>query len=170
MKRMVKNGNLIDVEPDGTMTVAGKPIGGGGGGDYTAGSNIEISESKAISLKNSLTNLNTIRFKNGFDGFIISSPDAGQLKIKGQDITNFLPKIVLEPWNPAERKQVKLIFNNYISADQSIYFDTSETSEDKYAFLVRGSKVPSVPSGDGNYILKASVSGGAVNYTWELQQ
>ena len=32
MKRMVKNGDLIDVEADGTITVAGKPIGGGGGG------------------------------------------------------------------------------------------------------------------------------------------
>ena len=31
MKRMVKNGDLIDVEPDGTITVAGKPVGGGGG-------------------------------------------------------------------------------------------------------------------------------------------
>ena len=31
MKRMVKNGDLIDVEPDGSITVAGKPIGGGGG-------------------------------------------------------------------------------------------------------------------------------------------
>ena len=29
MKRMVKNGDLIDVEPDGTITVAGKPGGGG---------------------------------------------------------------------------------------------------------------------------------------------
>lgn len=29
MKRMVKNGDLIDVESDGTITVAGKPIGGG---------------------------------------------------------------------------------------------------------------------------------------------
>ena len=34
MKRMVKNGDLIDVEPDGTITVAGKPIGGGGGANY----------------------------------------------------------------------------------------------------------------------------------------
>ena len=33
MKRMVKNGDLIDVEPDGTITVAGKPIGGGGGNE-----------------------------------------------------------------------------------------------------------------------------------------
>lgn len=31
MKRMVKNGDLLDVEPDGTITVAGKPVGGGGG-------------------------------------------------------------------------------------------------------------------------------------------
>lgn len=30
MKRMVKNGDLLDVEPDGSITVAGKPIGGGG--------------------------------------------------------------------------------------------------------------------------------------------
>ena len=33
MKRMVKNGDLIDVEPDGTITVAGKPVGGGGGSE-----------------------------------------------------------------------------------------------------------------------------------------
>lgn len=28
MKRMVKNGDLIDVEPDGSITVAGKPVEG----------------------------------------------------------------------------------------------------------------------------------------------
>ena len=33
MKRMVKNGDLIDVEPDGSITVAGKPVGGGGKND-----------------------------------------------------------------------------------------------------------------------------------------
>ena len=35
MKRMVKNGDLIDVEPDGSITVAGKPIGGGGGSSFS---------------------------------------------------------------------------------------------------------------------------------------
>ena len=31
-------------------------------------------------------------------------------------------------------------------------------------------KLADKPTQDGNYILKASVSGGAVTYTWELQQ
>lgn len=144
--------------------------GGGGGSDYTAGSNIEISESKAISLKRDLTGLNSITFKSTYYDVAISSDDLGKFKIKSQAMTNNLPKIALESWNPRERKQLNLIFKNYASAEQTIYFDSSETSEDKYAFLVRGSKVPSVPSVDGNYILKASVSGGAVTYTWELQQ
>ena len=59
---MVKNGDLIDVEPDGTITVAGKPIGGGGGGDYTAGSNIQINEAKEISVKSDITGVNSFRF------------------------------------------------------------------------------------------------------------
>lgn len=143
--------------------------GGGGGSEYTAGSNIEISESKAISLKSNLSNLKSIRLK-GSDDITISADETGNFKIKSQAITNLLPKIALEPWNPNERKRLYLIFKNYQSAEQTIYFDSSETSDVNYAFLVRGSKVPSVPSVDGNYILKASVSGGAVTYTWELQQ
>lgn len=31
-------------------------------------------------------------------------------------------------------------------------------------------KLADKPTQDGNYILKASVSGGVVTYTWELQQ
>ena len=61
MKRMVKNGDLIDVEPDGSITVAGQPI-GGGGSDYTAGKNITISEAKEISVPNDIQLLKSISF------------------------------------------------------------------------------------------------------------
>ena len=169
---------LVKANPTGeaTQTLEKVKIGdvaynvGGGGSEYTAGSNIEISESKAISLKSDLTDLNSIRLKSSYYDVTISSDELGKFKIKSQALTNNLPKIALESWNINERKKLNLIFKNYKLAEQTIYFDSSETSEDEYAFLVRGSNVPSVPSVDGNYILKASVSGGAVTYTWELQQ
>ena len=80
---MVKNGDLIDVEPDGSITVAGKPVGGGGGGgsDYSAGSNIEISEAKEISVKRALTNINSIDFSQT-DGVRVTGEGRGGLEIK----------------------------------------------------------------------------------------
>ena len=169
MKRMVKNGDLIDVEPDATITVAGKPIGGGGGGDYTAGSNIEISEAKEIAVKRALTNLDSIKLK-GFSGdATISGYDEGSFKIKSYATYITLRRIYLEARDQASIKRLVLSFKNNPPANQTISFDISDISESAYAFLTKGSKVPFVPSDNGTYVLKATVSDGAVTYTWVAQ-
>ena len=168
MKRMVKNGDLIDVEPDGTITVAGKPV-GGGGGDYTAGSNIEISESKEISLKGDITEINSFRFSGKTSPLISSSGSA--IKIKSKSISNEFPSIFLYPYsdnNPDRYIYITFLSDNY-NVNSGITIDHRGLTGDAYAFLTKGSKVPFVPTGNGTYVLKATVSGGAVTYTWVAQ-
>ena len=169
MKRMVKNGDLIDVEPDGTITVAGKPVGGGGGGDYTAGSNIEISEAKEISLKRDLTDVHTIGFSDK-TSCEIAGYSSGKLYIKSKDSSIILPTIVLVPFNDSYYKQIYLTFKGTggSSAMSSwINIDSSDSNgESSYVFLTKKSKVPYVPSTDGTYVLKATVSGENVTYAW----
>ena len=165
MKRMVKNGDLIDVEADGSITVAGKPVVGGGGGDYTAGSNIEISEAKEISLKRDLTDVNTINFSDN-TSCEIAGYSSGKLYIKSKYQSATLPKIVLEPMSDSYYKPLYLFFKE-VTKSTWVSIDASDSNgETSHVFLTRGSKVPFVPSGDGTYVLKATVSGGAVTYTW----
>ena len=167
MKRMVKNGDLIDVEPDGSITVAGKPVGGGGGGsDYTAGSNIQISGAKEISLKRDLTEIDSIRVKSEDDDVGISAEGYGQFIIKTYGSMPLWPVIKLRT-NSTTLKDIILIFSHNRSTSQTISFNAEGSNDSTvYAFLTRGSKVPFVPTGDGTYVLKATVSGGAVTYTW----
>lgn len=169
MKRMVKNGDLIDVESDGTITVAGKPIGGGGGGDYTAGSNIEISEAKEISLKSDLTNVRTIGFSDK-TSCEIAGYASGKLYIKSKFSSASLPTIVLEPFKDSYYKPMYLAFTGTggSSAMSSwVNIDSSDSNgESSYVFLTKKSKVPYVPSTDGTYVLKATVSGESVTYAW----
>lgn len=168
MKRMVKNGDLIEVEADGTITVAGKPIGGGGGGDYTAGSNIEISEAKEISLKRDLADVHTIGFSDK-ESCEIAGYSSGSLYIKSKYESAVLPKIVLQPKSDSYYKNLYLYFNG-VTKSSWVTIDASDANgETSYVFLTRGSKVPLVPSSDGTYVLKATVSGGTVTYTWEAQ-
>ena len=167
MKRMVKNGDLIDVEPDGSITVAGKPIGGGGGSDYTAGSNIEISDSKVISVKSDITGFSSVDDKYT-DGVKIISSNKGALKIQTKWSGSIYPRIQLLSRNATDNKgyvSLGLIANsNY---KQFIEFDCYDYGENTaYAFMTRGSKVPQVPTGDGTYVLKATVSGNNVTYEW----
>ena len=165
MKRMVKNGNLLDVEPDGSITVAGKPI-GGGGSDYTAGSNIQISEAKEIAVKSDLTGINSIRLKSEDDDVDISAEGYGKFVIKTYSTAVNWPIISLRT-KSSLTKDVILKFTHNQSTAQTIYIDANDSgSSTVYGFLTRGSKVPFVPSGDGTYVLKATVSGGAVTYTW----
>ena len=170
MKRMVKNGNLIDVEPDGTITVAGKPV-GGGGSDYTAGSNIEISEAKEIAVKSDLTGIDSIDFNNARGNVRILGYEEGDIKIKSLASYNHNPSIYLESKNPLNLRVLRLSFKTKGTGttSQSIAFDVRETAEDAYAFLTIGSQVPFVPSNNGTYVLKATVTDGAVTYTWESQ-
>ena len=48
---MVKNGDLIDVEPDGSITVAGKPIGGGGENERELTLRLDFDSSSTNDLK-----------------------------------------------------------------------------------------------------------------------
>lgn len=121
----------------------------GGGSDYTAGS---------IDLKSEYGNARILAY------------DQGEIKIKSLASYNHIPSIYLEPRDQISKKALSLTFKNKGSAYQNISFDVSGTSEDAYAFLTIGNKVPFVPSGDGTYVLKAHVSSGTITYSWELQQ
>ena len=170
MKRMVKNGDLIDVEPDGSITVAGKPV-GGGGSDYTAGRNIEISEAKEIAVKNALTEIDSIRIKSQNDDVSISAEGHGDFVIKTHASSSKWPVIHLRS-NSSNIGDIICIFthNRSFGSGQTIEFNAEGSGASTiYAFLTKGSKVPFVPSNDGTYVLKATVSGGAVTYTWEAQ-
>lgn len=142
----------------------------GGGSDYTAGNNIEISASKAIAVKSDLTGIDSVRLKSQYGDVTISAHDQSRFKIKSHTSYNSLPSIYLEPRDPFSLKQMTLSFIKNEKAYQNISFDLSGTENDGYAFLTIGSKVPFVPSGDGTYILKAHVSSGTITYSWELQQ
>ncbi len=169
MKRMVKNGDLIDVEPDGSITVAGKPIGGGGGGsDYTAGSNIQISEAKEISLKNALTGIDNITFTPN-NGAMISGKD-GEIHLKSSGSYFDYGPISIDKKDDSG-KSIRLTFSSNFSGVQNIKF-TADSFNGKYAYcmLTRGNEVPQVPTTEGTYVLKATVQGSSVTYKWELQQ
>ena len=168
MKRMVKNGDLIDVEPDGTITVAGKPV-GGGGSDYTAGSNIQINEAKEISVNPELTGIEKIKLapSNEYeisrddDGFQINKNattggDLTEIKIKSVKYDTFL----------------RLMFNYDKQYYQNLYFSvTGSEGSQCYAFITRQNSVPMVPKEEGTYLLKAIVDiNGRARYTWEKQQ
>ena len=200
MKRMVKNGDLLYVEPDGSITAGGKAIkaveanptdeatatlekvkigdvaynvggGGGGGSDYTAGSNIEISESKQIAVKSDLTGINTVRLDAEYGNVQILSYDQGNLKIKSLASYNHNPSIYLESSDPTSLRGLLLSFVNKGTGitNQGINFDLSDTSKSTYVFLTIGSKVPFVPSDNGTYVLKATVSNGEITYAWVAQ-
>ena len=167
---MVKNGDLIDVEPDGTITVAGKPIGGGGGGgNYTAGSNIEISEAKEISVNPELTGIKTIKFAPSND-YEMSKDNKGVVITKNISSGLTLPKITLK--NVEKSTSLSLSFAYDSAFHQSMVFSTEGFGgTEVYAFFTRSKKVPLVPSQEGTYLLKATVTSiGIVDYTWEKQQ
>lgn len=170
MKRMVKNGNLIDVEPDGTITVAGKPIGGGGGGsDYTAGRNITISDTKEISVNSELTGIEKIKLAPSGD-YEISRDNDGLLISKNVTSGSDLAEIKLKAAN--NNTFMRLTFTYDKSQYQNIWFNTTGfNGEEGRAFLTRSSTVPLVPREEGTYLLKATVNNyGVASYRWEKQQ
>ena len=168
MKRMVKNGDLIDVEPDGTITVAGKPVGGGGGGYYTAGSNIDISEAKEISVNPALTGIEKIKLAPSND-YEISNDDEGIMLIKNIASGTNLTNIKLKKANNSTF--MRLAFYHDASQYQNVVFDTRGFNGfETNVFLTRSNKVPLIPREEGTYLLKGTVDkfGGAI-YTWEKQ-
>ena len=170
MKRMVKNGDLIDVEPDGTITVAGKPV-GGGGSDYTAGKNITISEAKEISLPDNIASLKSISFfKNSASEKVeIKQSDNYVVTIASNNLS-YLPSFRAFAGDGIANQDLTIRFDNVpINKISDIIFDLNKIEKNVYPFISR-TRIPDVPSGDGTYILKATVSNGTLTYSWELQQ
>ena len=163
MKRMVKNGDLIDVEPDGSITVAGKPI-GGGGSDYTAGKNINISEAKEISLPDDLTLLKSISiFKDNESGKVtIQQSTANELLFMAEA----LPRFRLFGGSGYLRKDLNVLFDIESHRTFSLRFDFTGLNEGTVYTPISRARVPDVPSEDGTYILKATVSNGGLTYSW----
>lgn len=146
-------------------------VGGGGGSDYTAGSNIEISGSNEIAVKSALTGVDSIKFAPE-NGCFIKSGEDSSLSIKGDWYPYYdHPSIFLEPKDGSSYGPIRLNFTSKQSGSKGIRFTIPSTGETSLnAVLTRGGIVPLVPTADGTYILKASISGGVVSYTWELQQ
>ena len=166
MKRMVKNGDLIDVEPDGTITVAGKPV-GGGGSVYTAGNNIEISEAKEISVNQSITDIDSIALKDsGGKSNIIYTESGGIIKIRSTSPLTTYPKFRLVNYNYLNKRELTIQFDCDPNFAETIIIRGQKNNGTTYAFLTKGASVPFVPSDNGTYVLKANVSDGNVTYTW----
>ena len=186
MKRMVKNGDLIDVEPDGTITVAGKPIGGGGEnereisivmpyptGDLTFDKKVYIDDETYNKIKQYYYETIKLFFNDGnpigifhvFDYYESNNVDLKSYMSCSYNRhgTNYawygesakidiITKIIVE--SDSNGKYLR-IFNNNLSLPT---IDKSKF-DDLY-------KLADKPTGDGTYVLKATVSGGAVTYTW----
>lgn len=170
MKRMVKNGDLIDVEPDGSITVAGKPVGGGGGGDYTAGSNIEISEAKEIAVTPNLQGVNSLALKDsrGYDNLIYTE-SGGVIKIRSASALTNYPKFRLVNYDYLNKRELTISFDCDPNYAETILIRGQKINGTSYAFLTKGASVPFVPSDNGTYVLKATVTNGAVTYSWVAQ-
>ena len=193
MKRMVKNGNLIDVEPDGTITVAGKPIGGGGddkvlsliapysyqGSTSISDTNIYLdddvwnkisdlyyetikiyyNDGRPLGIFNVL-NLKSYSYVDSQRYACVSKHNgtAGAAnKWYGQDVGKFFFASLYAGSNSTGK------YIN-IQGERPITWPSLEQSkfDDLY-------KLADKPTQDGTYVLKATVSGGAVTYTWVAQ-
>lgn len=171
---------LVKANPTGeaTATLEKVKIGdvaynvGGGGSEYTAGSNIEISASKEIAVKSALTGITSIKFSPD-NGCLVNSGSDASLTLKGGWEPYYShPSIWLYPQEGKSYGNIQLIFENKTSSRFGVDFNfaTMKSGDSLYAFFLRGALPPRLPETDGTYILKASVSGGVVSYTWELQQ
>lgn len=177
MKRMVKNGDLIDVEPDGTITVAGKPIGGGGGlsdvietdGTTTTIHSILQVDGK-INAPNGVSTLNIVNIpkiqscenigmKSGFSfGY-----DSNEKSIRLYNY-NYIPKIALA----ANTSKILLSYVPDASLDGKTGNFQFKASNKDAIFSGFRSRIPEPPASTGAYRLVATVSStGDLSFTWE---
>lgn len=142
--------------------------GGGGGSDYTAGSNIEISGSKQISVKSALTGVDSIKFSP--DDSCKISGDGGFTIYSSNSFFDY-PSISLKKKDNSGKYISVNFTTNYSGSHQRVRFPVDNyNGSDAFGVFTRGGVVPPVPSNVGTYILKANVSASKVTYTWELQQ
>lgn len=187
MKRMVKNGDLLDVSEDGTLTVAGKPIGGGGdreitltmpysSGDTSSNKKLYIDDETYNNILNfyyekiklifndgepigtfQLFNFNERKYSNSEKGYFAATVDSPSASYGAWYGT-------LKSWR--FNVKIDLYFDNigkylYINRYDELVLPILDKS--KFDELY---KLADKPTGDGTYVLKATVSGGAVTYTW----
>ena len=145
----------------------------GGGASYTAGKNISISETNEISIANDMESVNSIKFNCSEVNRIVTIKQSSSWQTFAitTDDLNYFPSIQLFAGNNYSYK------NMYIYVDGSnfnlnnmyrIHFEIPPHGYSVYDFytLVTRGKVPDVPSSDGTYVLKATVSSGTLTYSW----
>ena len=193
MKRMVKNGDLIDVEPDGTITVAGKPIGGGGddkvlsliapysyqGDNSIKDTNIYVEEDVWNKIGDLYYETIKIYYKDGRPLGIFNV-----LNLKSYSYVNSHRYACVSKYNGTMGTA-----NKWYGDDQANCFfaELFKSSDAKGKYIgIEGFwpiSIPSLqkskfddlykladkPTQDGTYVLKATVSGGAVTYAWVTQ-
>ena len=190
MKRMVKNGDLIDVEPDGTITVAGKPVGGGGENErelILTAPYAKTTNNKQLKLYLDEETLNKIS-NCYYETVKIYFNDGNPLGIfhvlyyHYEDIQTFGYVCILKPpYRTPDSTWFGKANSDYIAAslfvasDSAGKFLTISKSVTTYSAYLDQSKFDKLykladkPTGDGTYVLKATVSSGAVTYTWVAQ-
>lgn len=177
MKRMVKNGDLLDVEPDGSITVAGKPIGGGGGlsdvietdGTTTTIHSILNVDGK-INAPNGVSNLHTVNINQIQECANIYFKDAFRINCnwdkKAIDIINynFIPKISLS----ANTSHILLSYIPDVSVEGKTGNFQFKSANKDAIFSGFRSRIPEPPTSAGTYRLVATVSStGDLAFTWE---
>ena len=196
MKRMVKNGNLIDVEPDGTITVAGKPI-GGGSSDKDLIINLDFSSTdqktypQYVTLPtNTITKINdnyydsiTFIYNDGkqaakffASNFFYSGDYSGALRgrysgyycLTSSDTSSMASKWYGKDYKALRRLKilVEVPYNQITISPDLPNYQIPVLDQAKFDALY---KLADKPTQDGTYVLKATVSGGAVTYTWVAQ-
>ena len=192
MKRMVKNGDLLDVEPDGTITVGGKPIGGGSddrvlkliapysynGGNLISDIKIYVEEDIWNKIKTLYYDTIKVYYKDGkpigvfhvlnlnSNNYIDSNRYACVSKYQGSFYTDdWFGRNDWSYW-------IAVITIDSDSTGKYITFFGDQPHSIPYLQKSKFDalyKLADKPTGDGTYVLKATVSGGAVTYTWVAQ-
>ena len=170
---------LVKANPTGeaTQTLEKVKIGDvayslGGGSDYTAGKNITISEAKEISVPDDIALLKSIS--------IYHNNESEKITLKqfyGYDLTiesgnyQYFPTINMRAGSGFSTKELKIRFDSIkLNKTYSLSFDF-QGFDGGYAYpFISRTRIPDVPTTDGTYVLKASVSNGNLTYSWELQQ
>ena len=188
MKRMVKNGDLIDVEPDGTLTVAGKPIGGGendreitltmpySSDDTRSNKKLYIDDELFNKINNLFYETIKLIFNDGKPIGIFHLFNPNETKYDNGEIGYFAtsfnsPLASYGTWygttkNYGFSKKLSLSTDSggkylYIYRYDEIVLPVLDKSNFDTLY-----KLADKPTNDGTYVMKATVSGGKVTYTW----
>ena len=189
MKRMVKNGDLLDVEPDGTITVAGKPIGGGGSNDrestltvpYSSnedsyGKKIYIDAEIWNNINNNFYEIIKIYYSDGkpLGIFSLLKYKRSSFNLTQYASVGYTSSGSVSDWYGAFSQIYVTVAINLRSDAEGDYFEIKPTFSLSVPELKKENfdslyKLADKPTEDGTYVLKATVSGGAVTYTWVVQ-